>query len=112
MDKAFVGTLKDGTGRRFFAVERNGRQMPVLNGKGEVEFWPKWDGYADRTAPDFSRVLQVMDKPETLKVVNPAPKGGRGPDGLYDYQHEMIQGLDLASGPDWTSFTWVRGSGK
>lgn len=52
-DKAFVGTLKDGTGRRFFAVERNGRQMPVLNGKGEVEFWPKWDGYADRAAPDF-----------------------------------------------------------
>jgi hypothetical protein len=72
MDKAFVGTLKDGTGRRFFAVERNGRQMPLLDGKGEVEFWDPYN-YGSKNAAEasFSRVLQVMDKPETLKVVNP-----------------------------------------
>lgn len=56
-------------GRRFFAVEREGRRMPLLDGSGEVAFWPKWDGYADRLAPDFARVLKAMDNPEGLKVV-------------------------------------------
>lgn len=67
MDKAFIGTIPDG--RRFFAVEREGRRMPLLDGSGAVAFWPKWDGYADRLAPDFARVLKAMDNPEGLKDV-------------------------------------------
>lgn len=43
--------------------------MPLLDGSGEIAFWPKWDGYADRLAPDFARVLKAMDNPEGLKVV-------------------------------------------
>lgn len=70
-DKAFVGTLKDGSGRRFFAIEREGRRMPLLDGRGEVAFWSKAEvyqaGYGGQN--EFARVLKAMDKPEELKVV-------------------------------------------
>lgn len=65
MDKAFIGTMPDG--RRFFAVEREGRRMPLLDGSGAVAFW---SDPATRTV-EFSRVLQAMDRPEGLKNVGP-----------------------------------------
>lgn len=63
MDKVFVGTVP--SGERFFAVERAGRKMPLLNGRGEVAFWSEPE---TRTA-EFSRILAAMDKPEGLKDV-------------------------------------------
>lgn len=62
-DKAFVGTVPSGL--KFLAVERDGRRMPVLNGKGEVDFW---DLRKPVTAA-FSRAIEAMDNPERLKVV-------------------------------------------
>lgn len=63
VDKVFVGTVP--SGHRFFAVEREGRKMPLLNGAGEVAFWSEPE---TRTA-EFSRVLRAMDNPGGLKDV-------------------------------------------
>lgn len=70
MDKVLVGTVPGG--QRFFTVEREGRRMPLLNGKGDVAFWDPYNyGSKDAAEASFARVLQAMDQPETLKVVNP-----------------------------------------
>lgn len=78
MDKVFVGTIP--SGERFFAVEREGRRMPLLDGTGAVAFWPRFTagGGMDRINIEFGRVLGAMDKPDGLKDVTPAPKGSRG----------------------------------
>lgn len=77
MDKVFVGTIP--SGERFFAVEREGRRMPLLNGRGDVAFWNPYNyGSQDDAEQAFSRVLAALDKPEGLKDVTPAPKGSRG----------------------------------
>lgn len=65
MDKAFVGTIPSGL--KFIAVERDGRRMPVLNGRGEVDFWD----LRKPVAASFSRAIESMDNPERLKVVGP-----------------------------------------
>lgn len=68
MDRAFVGTIPSGL--KFITVERDGRRMPVLNGKGEVDFWD----LRGPVAAQFSRAIEAMDRPERLKVVG----DGRG----------------------------------
>lgn len=70
MDKILVGTVPGG--RRAFFVERDGRRMPVLNGKGEVEFWTERDTL-DRSS-GFSRVLAVLGCPEKLRDVTPGAR--------------------------------------
>ena len=68
MDKVLVGTIPGG--KRFFTVEREGRKMPLLDGRGRVEFWdPYLYGSQAAAEASFARVLAAMDKPEGLKVV-------------------------------------------
>lgn len=63
-DKVLVGTVPNG--EKFFSVERDGRKLPVLNGKGEVEFW----NLRKPVASEFRRVLLALADPERLKVVS------------------------------------------
>lgn len=65
-DKIEVGTVPGG--KRFFSVERNGRKLPVLNGDGEVEFWPKFRPTA-KAEKDFGRVLRALDNVDRMKIV-------------------------------------------
>lgn len=103
-DKIEVGTVPGG--KRFFSVERNGRKLPVLNGDGEVEFWPKFGGPA-KTEKDFGRVLRALDNADKMKIVNPAPSGV-GPEGLYPYQRDtaMMMGIDPAAPGTDKTVTW------
>lgn len=39
--------------------------MPLLDGRGEVEFWSE----PQTRTQEFARVLKAMDEPEGLKVV-------------------------------------------
>lgn len=68
-DKAWVQSAPGG--ERYFVVEREERRMPVLNGRGDIDFWDlKTDNMAD-----FRRMLDAMDHPERLKDVTPEKTG-------------------------------------
>lgn len=64
-DKVQVGTLPNGL--KFFSVERDGRKMPMLNGRGMVDVWDM----RQPNAQEFMCVLRAMDNPSKMKDVTP-----------------------------------------